>query len=189
MTKRNSLRLALATVAALLISAAGFADTLELKDGRVLQGKYLGGTQVVVRFEVNGDVQTFPTNTIVALTFTRNSASSPTAAAPPPAAPEPQAAAPAPPPANSYAGSAANGGDVTLPAGQPILVRMIDGVDSSKKSRRRSFSRQFGNRFVRQRGPGRSQGKRCLRSSGRCHQGRYVYRKVRTATGTDSHGN
>jgi len=88
----------------------------------------LGGTQAMLRFEVNGDVQTFPTNSIVALTFTRNSGAAP--AAPPPEAPQPRAPEP---PANPPAqGSAYNGGDVTLPAGQPILVRMIDGVDSSK---------------------------------------------------------
>jgi hypothetical protein len=117
----------------LLLAEIGFADTLELKDGRVLQGKYLGGTQTVLRFQVNGDVQTFPTNDIVALTFTRNSGSAPVpAAAPPPQeepapAPVPSPAAPPPAAANSYAG-----GDVRVPAGQSILVRMIDGVDSSK---------------------------------------------------------
>jgi hypothetical protein len=124
----------LATASGLLLfTAVGLADTLELKDGRVLQGKYLGGTQAVVRFEVHGDVQTFPTNDIVALTFTRNSGSAPApSAAPPPQADPAPAAAPAqvgPPPAaaNAYAG-----GDVSVPAGQSILVRMIDGVDSSK---------------------------------------------------------
>ncbi len=123
---RNWLRIVAAVGAVPLFAAASFADTLELKDGRVLQGKYLGGTQAVMRFEVNGEVQTFPTNTIVALTFTHNSAS---AAAAPPSAPAPQPAS-APVPANSYAGN--SGGDVTLPAGQSILVRMIDSVDSAK---------------------------------------------------------
>lgn len=130
-------RALLAASSLLLLAGIGYADTLELKDGRVLQGKYLGGTQAVLRFQVNGDVQTFPTNDIVALTFTRNSGSSPAPAAAPPPQDEPapalapsQAPPPAGPPpaaANSYAG-----GDVSVPAGQSILVRMIDGVDSSK---------------------------------------------------------
>jgi hypothetical protein len=126
-------RALLAGASLLLLARIGFADTLELKDGRVLQGKYLGGTQAVLRFQVNGEVQTFPTNDIVALTFTRNSGSSPApAAAPPPQeepapAPPPSQAAPPPAAANSYAG-----GDVSVPAGQSILVRMIDGVDSAK---------------------------------------------------------
>lgn len=127
------------TVAAvtLLFAGFGFADTLELKDGRVLQGKYLGGTQAILRFQVNGDVQTFPTNDIVALTFTRGSGGRAPESAPPPPPPpsnnrqpdNPPADAGSPPPNNQ---AAYNGGDITLPAGQPILVRMIDGVDSSK---------------------------------------------------------
>ena len=93
------------------------ADTLELKDGRVLKGKYLGGTQAVLRFEVSGEVQTYNTNDIVALTFTGHSG---TAAA---------ALAPA---AASAAANTSAGGDVTIPAGETLLVRMIDGVDSAK---------------------------------------------------------
>lgn len=130
---KNWSRTLLAASAVLLLAGIGFADTLELKDGRVLQGKYLGGTQAVLRFEINGEVQTFPTNDIVALTFTRNSGSAPApapAAAPPPQAdPAPPASAP-PPAATSYAPGP--GGDVMVPAGQSILVRMIDGVDSGK---------------------------------------------------------
>jgi hypothetical protein len=124
---KNASRALLAAAATLVLAGLGFADTLELKDGRVLQGKYLGGTQAVLRFEVNGEVQTFPTHDVVALTFTRNSGSAPAAA--PLAAAEPAPAPSGPPPAaaNSYAG-----GDVTVPAGQSLLVRMIDGVDSAK---------------------------------------------------------
>ena len=87
-----------------------------------------GGTQAVLRFEVNGEVQTFPTHDLVALTFTRNSSAPAPAAAPPPQTDAaPPASAPPPAAANTYAG-----GDVTVPAGQSILVRMIDGVDSAK---------------------------------------------------------
>jgi hypothetical protein len=135
MTTRNISKFLIAASAALLFAGIGFADTLELKDGRVLQGRYLGGTQAILRFEVNGDVQTFPTHDIVALTFTRGGGRR--AAEPPPPPPPnnppdnppndpPQAPAQAAPP-QGY-----NGGDFTLPAGQPMMVRMIDGVDSSK---------------------------------------------------------
>jgi len=125
---KNLSRAWLAASATLLLAGIGLADTLELKDGRVLQGKYLGGTQAVLRFEVNGEVQTFPTHDLVALTFTRNSsAPAPAAAQPPQTDAAPPASAPPPAAANSYAG-----GDVTIPAGQSILVRMIDGVDSAK---------------------------------------------------------
>ena len=124
---KNLSRALLTASAVLLLAGTGFADTLELKDGRVLQGKYLGGTQAVLRFEVNGEVQTFPTHDVVALTFTRNSGQAPAPASAPPPQNDPAPVAAPPPAANSYAV-----GDVTVPAGQSILVRMIDGVDSAK---------------------------------------------------------
>src|SRR3989475_360430 len=114
--KRVNCFLAAALLGLFFVSVAA-ADTLELKDGRVLKGKYLGGTQAVLRFDVNGEVQTFNTSDVVALTFTGHSGSS----AAPMAAAAPSAMA-----------SPASGGDVTIPAGQSLLVRMIDGVDSSK---------------------------------------------------------
>jgi hypothetical protein len=103
------------------------ADTLELKDGRVLQGRYLGGTQAVLRFEVDGNVQTFGVNDVVALTFTHGSGSA--SAAPPPAPVPARSLASAP---VAQAAPIPAGGTITIPAGQSILVRMIDGVDSSK---------------------------------------------------------
>jgi hypothetical protein len=115
---------------ALLLGGAALADTLELKDGRVLDGRYLGGTQAVLRFMVDGNVQTFSVNDVVAVTFTHGGAN----AAPPPA-PAPTSAPPAdqaPPAPAPIAQSVAPGGSITIPAGQSILVRMIDGVDSSK---------------------------------------------------------
>jgi hypothetical protein len=127
------------------LATVGSADTLELKDGRVLQGKYLGGTQAILRFEMNGEVQTFRTLEIVALTFTRgsgNDAPPPPQSAPdnpPPAgAPDNPSAATAPPSNmtpradNSQGPAPAQNGFITLPIGQPLLVRMIDGVDSAK---------------------------------------------------------
>ncbi len=92
--------LASASALGLLLAGAASADTLELKDGRVLQGRFLGGTQAVLRFEWNGEVRTFSVNDIVALTFTtvyhdQNNA-------PPSAPPTPQDnSAPPPAPNNS----------------------------------------------------------------------------------------
>jgi hypothetical protein len=118
----------------LLTVAGASADTLELKDGRVLQGRYLGGTQAVLRFEINGDVQTFRTLDIVGLTFTQGSSAQafPQAQSAPQVQSPPVAnnMAPAAPPAQQAPASGA--GPITIPAGQAMLVRMIDGVDSSK---------------------------------------------------------
>jgi hypothetical protein len=172
-----------AVVLGLFFAGAAVADTLELKDGRVLQGRYLGGTQVVLRFEINGDVQTFNVKDAVGITFTGNSgktsapAVAPPASAASPADPPPPSAAPPPEPPDTSAASAAappdaaqppitsqdvppppakpssvgpqspgapqaapaqdpaaQYGEVTIPTGQVLLVRMIDGVDSSKSN-------------------------------------------------------
>ena len=127
---RNVKRFFTAIIVGLFFVSVAAADTLELKSGRVVQGKYLGGTQHILRFEVNGEVQTFSTNDIVALTFTGTGRSLSPAPAPADAAPAP-AAAPATALAPAPAPVAANG-MVTVPAGQSILIRMVDGVDSSK---------------------------------------------------------
>ncbi len=165
-------RIVAAVVLGLFLAGAASADTLELKDGRILHGRYLGGTQAVLRFEIDGQVQTFYVSETVALTFTGDpnaagaaaAAPAPPATAPPPApaslpeaqepppaesAPRPvlsqdvpppaaRAAEPAPAstaapaPASAPQDPAAQYGEVTIPAGQALLVRMIDGVDSSR---------------------------------------------------------
>jgi hypothetical protein len=147
-----------AAMLGLLFASAAVADTLELKDGRVLQGRYLGGTQAVLRFEIKGEVQTFNVADAVAITFTGNSGTtstpapasqrsttqppSDTSSAPAPTAVSSQqpivsqdVPAPAARPSSLSAQAqdpAAQYGEVTIPAGQSLLVRMIDGVDSSR---------------------------------------------------------
>ena len=159
-----------AVVLGLAFAGGAAADTLELKDGRVIQGRYLGGTQAVLRFEIKGEVQTFSVVDAVAVTFTGTSgaadapapsapAPAPAAVAPPsPASPAPEPDAPAPSagagqepilsqdvpppgplgpaapvgPAARAQDPAAQYGEITIPAGQSLLIRMIDGVDSSK---------------------------------------------------------
>jgi hypothetical protein len=126
---------ALAMVAlGLVLTAGAMADTLELKDGRVLQGRYLGGTLAVLRFEVNGEVQTFSVNDVVAVTFTRNSNAGGAPVAQTPADAPPVAPASSRQISSQTAPAPATGNSVTIPAGQSMLVRMIDGVDSKKNN-------------------------------------------------------
>jgi len=127
---RNLKRFFAAIAVGLFFVSVAAADTLELKSGKVVQGRYLGGTAAILRFEVNGEVQTFSTNDVVALTFTGRSGGAVPMAAPAPA-PATTAPAPAPAPAPADA-SVGPGGEVTIPAGQSMLIRMVDGVDSSK---------------------------------------------------------
>ncbi|MCL6480943.1 MAG: hypothetical protein K6U02_04385 [Firmicutes bacterium] len=111
----------------LLLVPAALADTIELRDGRVLQGTFLGGTQQSIRFEVNGEVQVFPLSEVLAITFGSGLGARPRAVGPTslsqPAEQSPRRLS----------------GPVTVPAGTTILVRMIDSVDSEKN--------QIGDRF------------------------------------------
>src|SRR3954463_12509806 len=104
---KSKLTLFLAAVICLSGTAAARGDTLELKDGTVLQGKYLGGTADTVRFETSDGMRILAYSEIKDMKV----ASAP-ASAPAPAAP---AAAPA---------------QVTVPAGTTLLVRMMDSVSS-----------------------------------------------------------
>jgi len=105
--------LVLGLAVALVLGATAWADTLELKGGRILRGRYLGGTQNTVRFEVSGQVETFAIADVLAITFSASAATS-------------QPVAPAPAPRSAHPVS----DRVTVPAGTRLLVRMIDSVDS-----------------------------------------------------------
>jgi hypothetical protein len=119
-----------------LLAAALNGDTLTLKNGRVMNGTYLGGTAREVRMDMGDHVETVPVDRIAMLQFDN---STPPAAAD--AAPQPQAdvAPPPPPTPNNYspapvsapAPPAANAG-IVIPQGTGITVRMIDPVDSQK---------------------------------------------------------
>ncbi len=118
--KRILSRLLILAVGLVLAGAAtAWADTLELRDGRVIRGKFMGGTEATVRMEINGAVQSFAVSQVMALSFSEN-----TAASMVPVGEAPAVASAAAPQTN-------NSQKVTIPAGTRILVRMIDGVDSA----------------------------------------------------------
>ncbi|MHC4958201.1 MAG: hypothetical protein ACYTGN_07480 [Planctomycetota bacterium] len=103
----------------LLLGAAAFGDTLEMKDGRLLSGTYMGGTQNTIRFNAKGKTVTLSVQDIVALTLEREGGGG----APPPAQPAPAAT-----------------GAVTVPAGTPLIIRTKDLVDSKKHKSGHKFT-------------------------------------------------
>src|SRR6267378_7598408 len=121
---KTSRRLLIGLVCAGLafVSVSDSADTLQMKDGRVIQGRFLGGTQASVQFEANGKIDLYDVDQVLSITFTgAASASSPTHIVPP--IPASQSTAPS---------ASRSGSGVTVPAGTSLLVRMIDSVDSDK---------------------------------------------------------
>ena len=86
------------------------SDVLELKDGTVLNGMYMGGSQSSMRFRVKDEVQVIPIEKILALTVTgRSTASTGSTMVPPPPA-------------------KATG----LPVGTRLLVKLMESIDTRK---------------------------------------------------------
>ena len=50
------------------------ADSLQLKNGNFVEGKYLGGTERAVQFEVNGKVRLYDVDEILSISFAAASA-------------------------------------------------------------------------------------------------------------------
>lgn len=133
MNTRLTLRLTAALLAGL---APASADVLELKNGQVLNGRYVGGTAGTIRFDTGTGPQVFETSQALALTFTGSTPAPAAPAAAPASAAPAVAATPAPPPAAAAAAApaaaapAAAPAKVTVPAGTTLLVRLADPVSS-----------------------------------------------------------
>jgi hypothetical protein len=126
---RTSLRrlfAGLAWIGVGLMAVSASADTLQMKDGRVMQGKFLGGTQASVQFEVNGKIELYNVDQVISLTFTGVPATSSALQSAPPTS-MPARVEDARP-----ENAARRGSGVTVPAGTTLMVRMIDSVNSDK---------------------------------------------------------
>ena len=111
---------------AFVVASVGLADTVTLKNGRVIQGTYLGGTARQVRIDAGDQIQVVNVDEVTRIEF----------GGPPPAP------APEPPPARRSESNVfrPDPGDsrptlrrsdsTELPSGTNLVVRMIDGVDS-----------------------------------------------------------
>jgi hypothetical protein len=110
-------------VIALAAALAG-ADTIEMRNGQILNGKYVGGTATTVRFDANGQTQTVATADIVALTFSGSGGptTAPSAAAGGGAVPAAASAAPAAAPT-----------PVSVPAGTVLTIKTDNAVSSKDK--------------------------------------------------------
>ena len=105
-----------------LLASMAWADSLELKNGSLIRGKFVGGTESDISFQVGSSIQKYNLSDVVSVKFDsetdgndtlrhrRSSFSSETGSE----------------------GNARPSSYVTIPAGTRISVRMIDGVDSTK---------------------------------------------------------
>lgn len=107
-------KILLTSLAFLTFTSFVLADTLVLKNGRVLQGTYKGGDATSVLFEVEGKLQTIPLNDITTLTFT----------------PREEAA---------EVGQTTGGGAI-IPAGTRVLVKLTQPVSTASHKEGASVS-------------------------------------------------
>jgi hypothetical protein len=102
------------------------ATTLQLRDGTLIQGKYLGGTADSINLLVNGKIKTYPVSQVLLLEFSSNSTAASTSASQAAVSTRPAAAT-----ETTKAKAATATKFITVPAGTRIEVRMIDTVSSA----------------------------------------------------------
>lgn len=142
--KRFALAMMMAGMCLPLISA--HADTLELKNGSVIKGTFIGGSEAQLSFRVGSTVQHYAVADITSLKFDSDPGRAPADSgfAPRPR-PEPNYPEPASRPAPNYAESAPpasvrstapapvlSGDRISVPTGTRLTIRTVDSIDSDR---------------------------------------------------------
>jgi len=105
-----------------LAASMTWADTLELKNGSLIKGKFLGGTETEISFQVGSTTQKYNVADIVSLKFDSGGAASAPAS-------QPQSSLPDDPGTTAHVEM--KPAYVTITAGTRISVRTIDAIDST----------------------------------------------------------
>jgi len=109
-------------IAVCLAALLAWTDSLELKNGSLINGKFVGGTENEISFQVGSSVQKYDLADVASLRFGSETATGDMPARPENSLPNNPGTL-ATPNAPLY---------VTIPAGTRISVRTIDGIDSTK---------------------------------------------------------
>jgi hypothetical protein len=109
-------------IALTLVASMAWADTLELKNGSLIKGKFRGGTETDISFQVGSTVQKYNLADIVSLKFHSDGAASALVL-------QPQSSLPDDP--GMVAHVEMKPAYVTIPAGTRIAVRTMDSIDST----------------------------------------------------------
>jgi hypothetical protein len=118
----NAKQICGAIVALCVGAVAARADSLELNNGSLIKGKFMGGIQTSISFQVGSSVQSYDVADIRSLRFEPEAGASPSV-------PSKQPSVPSSIEKNEVAKSSSS---VTIPAGTRISVRTIDSIDSTK---------------------------------------------------------
>ncbi len=102
------IKIALIATMALISAAASMADTLELANGEVHEGSFVGSSNGIIMFDTGAGIEAFPQDQVVGVFFSSGVATAEATIA----APEPSA--------------------VTVPSGTRLMIRTTEAVDSSR---------------------------------------------------------
>lgn len=105
----------------LLILLAGYslADTLELADGTIIEGDFVGSSNGIVMFNTGDSIEAYPEDQVVGIFLSSGVATAQALAA----TPEPSS--------------------VVVPAGTRLVIRMVDSIDSRRHSTGHKFRGQL----------------------------------------------
>jgi len=109
-------------VALCVAAVAARADSLELKNGSLIKGEFMGGTQTSISFQVGSSVQSYDIADVRSLRFDSDAQGASPSVPSKPTAPS----------AIEKDEVAKTSSSVTIPAGTRISVRTIDSIDSTK---------------------------------------------------------
>ena len=113
-----------------------FADTLELADGTLLEGDFVGSSNGIVMFNTGDGIEAFPEAEVAGI-FLSQGVETRQAEAPPPPPAQAQATAPAPRATN-----------VTIPSGTRLVLRTADAIDSRRHQAGHRFRAQLESAIV-----------------------------------------
>lgn len=126
------------TLGLCLLTSLAWSDSLELKNGSLIRGKFVSGSETEIVFQVGSSRQTYAIADIVSLKFDSDRPMSAATPSEPPARTD--ALVPRPPaPKSEETIYRSPSSYVTIPTGTRISVRTIDAIDSTQN--------QIGDRF------------------------------------------
>lgn len=130
------LRSAILLAGLFALCSIAWADTLELKNGSIIKGTYMGGSEREISFRVGSNIQRYSVDDVVSLTFDTSGMAAEPASQPTPKPSQPAAEGFATKPVTADGSparlSVPNAQTVTVPSGTRITIRTIEPIDSDR---------------------------------------------------------
>jgi len=113
-------KILLVLVSTMMALSAGllFADTIELADGTLLEGDFVGSSNGIIMFNTGGSIEAFPQSEVVGIFLSAGVA-------------------------NAADLNAATAGQITVPSGTRLVIRTSDAIDSSRHGSGHRFRGQL----------------------------------------------